>query len=211
MSAADWTTGARLVLIAVMWPLALAGEGLVLGIGLIAAALTDALDGFLARRSGSASGRGARLDALADTALMLSVAAWLAMLHPEVVRGLGVPLLAAAGLYAASVAASWTAFRRLVDPRQLSAKATGGLLYLFALVTLLTGVFVPALLAAALVALAASSAETIFTATRTIHANARASRTRSHAPQAPNEVASSARPTASAATSATPSARERRP
>jgi cardiolipin synthase (CMP-forming) len=205
MSLADWLTSARLLLVVVLWPVALAGAGLLVGLGLIAAGVTDALDGYVARRTGRQSLRGAHLDAVADIALMLSGAAWLELLHPQIAADNG-PILAATGiLYGLSQLAGG------VDPRQVSGKVAGGLLYLFALFTLLTGMDEAPLLDAALLALAVASLETIFKATRTIHATDRASKTRSQAPQALKGVSRSTAAAASMVTSATPSASDTRP
>ena len=205
VSAADWLTSARVLLVVVLWPVALAGAGLLVGLGLIAAGLTDALDGYVARRTGRQSLRGARLDAVADIALMVSAAAWLELLHPQIAAE-SWPILAATGiLYGLSLLAGGA------DPRQVSGKVAGGLLYLFALFTLLTDMYEAVLLDAALLALAVSSLETIFKATTTIHAMDRASRARSQAPQALKRVSRSTAAAASIATSATPSASDARP
>ncbi len=211
ISGADWLTFARVLLVVVLWPVAVAGAGLLVGLGLIAAGLTDALDGHVARRTGRQSVRGARLDAVADIALMLSAAVWLDLLHPLIAIENRPLLVVTAVLYVASSIAGVIAFRRLVDPRQVSAKVAGGLLYLFALFTLLTGVYEALLLDAALVALAVSSLEAIFEATTTIHARARSSRIRSQAPQALKGVSRSTAAAASIATSAAPSATDIRP
>ena len=208
ISGADWLTFARVLLVVVLWPVAVAGAGLLVGLGLIAAGLTDALDGHVARRTGRQSVRGARLDAVADIALMLSAAVWLDLLHPLIAIENRPLLVVTAVLYVASSIAGVIAFRRLVDPRQVSAKVAGGLLYLFAL---LTGVYEALLLDAALVALAVSSLEAIFEATTTIHARARSSRIRSQAPQALKGVSRSTAAAASIATSAAPSATDIRP
>ena len=125
MSAADRLTATRLLLVLLIWPLALGGQGRLLGLALIVAALTDALDGYLARRLGVVSASGARLDAIADTALLVSAAAWLELLHPRLIPDNIVVLSVTCTLYAASVGAGWVAFRRLVDPRRLSAKIAG--------------------------------------------------------------------------------------
>jgi phosphatidylglycerophosphate synthase len=198
---ADWLTLARLVLVVVLWPVAIAGQGQIVGVGLIAAGVTDALDGHLARRTGSHSARGARLDAVADIALMLSAAAWLELLHPQIAAENWPILAVTAGVYGLSLLAGG------VDPKQVSGKVAGGLLYLFALFTLLTGVYEALLLDIALVALAVSCLQTIFTAMTTIHETPRPSSTRSHAPQAANGVKTSTPAADSIATSATPKIR----
>ncbi|TMD13287.1 MAG: CDP-alcohol phosphatidyltransferase family protein [Chloroflexi bacterium] len=211
MSAADWLSSARLLLVPLIWLFALAGQSHVVGVGLIVAGLTDALDGHLARRFRQASVRGARLDAVADTVLMISVSVWLEILHPRILRDYGAIVAATGIVYATSVAVSAFTFRRIVDPRQMSSKIAGGLLYLFALVTLLVGDLEPPLLIAALVALEVSSLDTIVKATRTIHANASARRHRSQAPQAAKEVVNSTSPTPSTPSSAVPRISDIRP
>jgi len=205
MSLADWLTSARVLIVIVLWPVAVAGAGVLVGLGVIAAGLTDVLDGNVARRTGLQSARGARLDAVADIALMISAAAWLELLHPQIAAE-GWPIMAATGvLYGLSLLAGG------VDSRQLSGQVAGGLLYVFALFTLLTGLYEALLLDVALLALAVSSLETIFKATTTIHASARDSRTRSQAPQALKGVSRSTAPLASIVTSPTPSATDSRP
>jgi phosphatidylglycerophosphate synthase len=211
MSAADALTCLRLLLVALIWPLALGGHGRLVGLGLIAAGLTDVLDGYLARRLGQASERGARLDAIADTVLLVSVAAWLQLLHPEIARDNGALLVAVAAAYAAGVAASLIGFHRVVDPHQLTSKIAGAALYAFALITLLTAVYEPLPLRVALFALTVSSIESVLTAIRTIQARGITRSTRSQAPQASNDVASSPRPMTSIPSSAMPNANEIRP
>jgi len=208
MPAADWISAARLLLVPVLWPLALTGHGRLVGVGLLVAGVTDFLDGQVARRSGRESRHGARLDAIADGALLISAAAWLQLLHPEMLRNEGSLLGLAAIIYCASVAAGLVAFRRMVDPKQLSAKVAGGVLYAFALITLLTGAYEPLLLTVAALALVVSSAEGIVAAIRTIHERARASTTRCQTPQALKDVAFSMGAESSNAASATPAANE---
>src|SRR5690349_17376113 len=211
MPVADWVTVSRLGLVALLWPLAAGGQGRLVGIGLVAAAVSDAVDGYLARRMRVVSVRGARLDAIADSALMLSAAVWLGILHPTLAAD-NAPWLASAGaLYVASTAASFVAFGRLVDPRQPTAKLAGGLLYGFALLTLLTGVYEPALLSAALAAIAVSCVEGLAKAIKTIHVRGIASNARSHKPQASNGVASSTAASASMTTSAAPATQQTAP
>jgi CDP-diacylglycerol--glycerol-3-phosphate 3-phosphatidyltransferase len=208
VSAADWLSASRLFLVVLLWPAAMAGEGRLVGVGLVVAAATDVLDGYLARRLSVASVRGARLDAIADTSLMVSAGAWLQLLHPRLVTDNLALLGAAGGLYVAAVVATSLAFRRLVNPRQLSAKAAGGLLYGFALITFLTSVYEPLLLTVALLALGIASVEALVAAIITIHATGIASRVRSQSPQPTNEVGSSSRATKSITTSAAPIAEQ---
>ncbi len=189
MFAADWISAARLLLVPVIWPLALTGHGRLVGLGLVVAGLTDILDGRAARRSGRQSRHGARLDAIADSVLLVSAAAWLQVLHPEILHDNGALLATTAAVYAASIAAGLITFRRLVDPRQLSAKVAGGMLYGFALITLMTGAYEPLLLRVAALALVVPSVEGVVTAMRTIHERARPNKPRCQAPHALKDVA----------------------
>ena len=214
MSLADSVSVLRLLLVGAMWPLALNGEGRLVGIGVLLCGLTDILDGRLARLSGTESRHGARLDALADTALLISVLGWMAILHPSLVTDDAGILVVTGAIYAGSVASSLAVFRRFVDPRQVSAKIAGGLLYAFALFTLLSGVYVPLLLTIAAGALAIASLESIIRAltdSRTIQPIGMASMPRSQAPHAPNEVPSSTSASPSIAISAAPTATDIRP
>ena len=204
-SAADWLTSSRLLIAFVLWPVAVAGQARIVGVGLIAAGLTDVLDGHLARRTGRQSAHGERFDSVADTTLMLSAAVWIGLLHPQIASENWQILTASVVLYVLSMIAGGA------DPKQASGKVAGGLLYLFALFTLLTGVYSAALLDVALVALTASSLETIFKATKTIHSRARARIARSHRPHASNEVVTNTAAAANITTSATPSPTETRP
>ena len=208
MTAADWLSSSRVVLAVLLWLPALMGDGRVVGIGLVVAAITDLVDGRLARRLGKASWVGARLDAFADLVLMVSAGCWLGILHPTLLTDSAAWLGLAAATYIVSTAASWLAFRRLIDPAQVTGKLAGALLYGFALLTLLSGAAEPLLLTIALAALIFSCVETFVRAMSTIHVSGIASSARSQAPQAVNGVASKTAPSKSMAASAAPAIRE---
>ena len=200
---ADVTSVARLLLApAVVWCGA-AGQGRLAGVLLVLAAATDIVDGRMARRRGPTR-RGALLDAIADTALLLATSVALTLLHPEILTEQGAIVAASGAVYGIGLVATWHAERRLVDPRQLTSKIAGGALYALALLTFFSGVYVPVLLAIALLALALSGAEAILRATRTIQLSATPSTARSHAPHHMNGVSSKTPATASIATSTIP-------
>jgi CDP-diacylglycerol--glycerol-3-phosphate 3-phosphatidyltransferase len=79
-------TAARLVILVVLWGFALAGNAVVVGLGLALAFLTDVADGYAARRLGRVSAFGSRFDSLVDGLVAPSAIAWLLMLEPEVIR-----------------------------------------------------------------------------------------------------------------------------
>jgi phosphatidylglycerophosphate synthase len=184
---ADLLSSARVLCAAIVALSALAGFGPVAATALVIGGLTDVLDGRLARR-GRSSSWGPHVDAAADIALLSCTAAALEMLQPGIAAANAAWLAAVSGVFVASLAASWLSSRRLVDPRQLTGKIAGGLLYLFAVMTLLFGAYSRPLLAAALAMLAVSSVEAILKATIAIHASGTASAARSHAPHIANGV-----------------------
>jgi hypothetical protein len=148
------------------------------------------------------------LDAVADGALMVSVGALLAFLHPALVSDAGGAIGLTAAIYLIATVTSRIASGRLVDPAQLSGKLAGGLLYGFALLTLASGAAEPLLLMIALGTLSVASGETLLTAIRTIQVRAIANWARSHAPQAANGVSSNTAALASIAASAAPASRQ---
>lgn len=153
----------RLLLIPILSLGAIAGQGRVVGIGLLVSGATDFLDGFLARRLGAASPAGARLDALADNLLLLAAAVWLLKLHPEIASDNAAFGLVTATVYVTSIIVSHARFRP-TNRRLHSSKVAGGCLYAFAVVTLISGAYEPALLVLAATALLISSAENLFVA-----------------------------------------------
>lgn len=215
---ADAITWLRVLLLPVIWWHALLGHGRLVGAGLILAGLTDFLDGMMARRLGQASPAGARLDLIADTLLLLSATAWIGVLHPEIVRNNTGLVAGAFSIYLVSVAFGLLKFGRLPNLHLYSSKVAGGLVYAFAVMTLLTGSYDRLLLGLAVTAFIVSCAETVAgqvlfspvdarmgsvllvrrrrAETRTVHASARARKQRSQAPTA-NVVGSNASPISS--------------
>jgi cardiolipin synthase len=197
-NAITWTRVSLAPLIVVVAAL---GQGRLVLVCLVLAGATDVIDGPLARRQGTVSDRGARLDAAADFLILVATAVGLVILHPEVIRD-NAPLLVAAGVtYAASAGA----------PPRPSTKVAGALLYGFALFTFGTGAYVPVLLWIAALALVASSIDGVIRAVTTRLVMQSNSNTRSQAPHAWKEVGSRTRARTSIATSATPSTNKTRP
>jgi CDP-diacylglycerol--glycerol-3-phosphate 3-phosphatidyltransferase len=115
----------RLVLVPVLWALALVGLAKAVGAGLIIAAVTDVLDGRLARMRGQTSSFGSKLDSIADMCVNFSALGWLLVLRPEVVRGhpFFFTSLTAAGVF--SLLLGWVKFGRLADFHLNSGRAAG--------------------------------------------------------------------------------------
>ncbi len=231
--AADALSGLRLLLIPVLWGLALTGQGRAVGLGLLIAGASDFLDGYVARRLRVTSATGARLDSLADNLLLVSAVAWIALLAPVIVRDQTGLLAIAAAVYLSSLAVGLVKFHQLGNLHLYSSKIAGALLYTFALVTLISGVYVPPLLVLAALAFIASSAETLTcqlvlpavdenlgsllrvltrrNETATIQPSGIARNARSHSPHQAKSVGSNASPTSSIPTAATPQTKDSRP
>jgi phosphatidylglycerophosphate synthase len=206
--------------------LALAGQGRLVGAALILAGLTDFLDGYLARRLGQQSAHGAWLDSLADSLLLVAAAASLEILHPRILRENTLLIAATLIVFAASVVLGLIKFRKLGNLHLFSSKVAGGLLYSFAVLTLLMGAYEPKLLTVAAAALIVSSAETLVAQLLASSVNEEmgsvllalsrradvattqdigsASKQRSQTPQPLNVVANNATPIASSTSSAAP-------
>jgi phosphatidylglycerophosphate synthase len=229
---ADVLTWLRLLMLPVIWWLALLGRGPLVGLGLVLAGTTDFLDGFVARRLGQESPAGARLDSIADILLLVSAVVCIELLHPEIARENPAVVAGAFSVYFVSLAVGLIKFRRLGNLHLYSAKVAGGLLYAFAVLTLVTGGYDRLLLVLAAVVFTLSSLETLaahllFSAvdesmgsvllartrradTKTIQARGSASKQRSQAPTA-NAVGSRASPTSRTATVAAPKPKESGP
>ena len=207
---ADTFSGARIALAVAVFGCGVTGQGRLAFALLVAAAITDVIDGPIARRRGPST-RGANLDAVADAALLAATAGALVALHPAIAFENGLLLPATLSTYAAGTGATWLAQRRFVDPKQLTAKVAGGALYVFALFTLATGVYVPAVFAIAAGALMVSSADATLRAIVTIQPSWIARRSRSQAPHAANGVGTRNAATTSSASASAPSTVESRP
>jgi|GEM_PF-816723 len=133
-------TGARLALIPVLWGFALAGSAATVGAGMVVAWLTDALDGFLARRWRAESAWGSRFDSIADLLMFASGLAWLALLRPEFVRAYALPLALWLGIGTIAYTVGWIRLRRVADVHLYSAKVANFLGFWLAAWVLAIGV-----------------------------------------------------------------------
>jgi phosphatidylglycerophosphate synthase len=121
----------RLILVPALWVFALLDQPKVVGLGLIAAAATDVLDGQLARRLGKITTFGSKLDSIADICVTFSAIGWLLVLRPEVIRAhpYFVAVLTATGIF--SLVLGWYKFGRLADFHLTSGRAAGIVGYIF--------------------------------------------------------------------------------
>lgn len=121
----------RLVLVPLLWVFALADLPKAVGGGLVIAAVTDVLDGQLARRLGQTSSFGSKLDAIADVLVNFSSVGWLLVLRPEVVRDhpYFIGVLMTTGVF--SLVLGWVRFGRVADFHLNSGRAAGIVGYAF--------------------------------------------------------------------------------
>jgi cardiolipin synthase len=115
-------TTLRVVLVPVLWVLALLGHARLVGVGLGVAGLTDAVDGFLARRLHAASAQGSRYDSVADHLLFASAVGWVVLLRPDFIRERWLLLSIWIGIGLISFTVGWLRFRRFADLHLYSAK-----------------------------------------------------------------------------------------
>ena len=129
----DRLSQARLLAVPLLWLLALAGEPVLLGIGVAVAAATDVADGIIARRTGVTTERGSRLDSLADHSLTLSALIWIVWLRGDFVRDHAALLLLWMVVGSAALLVGWLRFHRFGALHLYSAKMAGTLGYLLAI------------------------------------------------------------------------------
>ena len=132
-------TAARLALVPVLWAVALLGEPVWLGVGVIVASVTDMLDGWLSRRWNQTSEFGARLDSVADHLLAVSTTLWLVLLRPFFFREQMWPLIAWGAFALLVLLVSWLKLRRFVNLHLYTSKAAVILAFLFGIPLLILG------------------------------------------------------------------------
>ena len=113
----------RLLLVPVLLALAWSGCSKLFVVALILSLLTDAVDGFFARRFNAASRLGAKLDSWADLAtyLALPFCGW--WLRPDVLRAEAPYLITPIAFYLAAVGFGFWKYRRLTSYHTWSSKA----------------------------------------------------------------------------------------
>lgn len=153
-------TAARLVLIPVMWVLAFLKMPVPIGIGLALSFITDALDGYIARKLNQVSEFGSKFDSLADNLLLPSALVWLWLFRPEVYREHLVIGIFAILLYFSSLFLGLIKFHRFANLHLKLSRVTAVFLYLFMSHALIAPAYSPVLFYTALVLFIISSTET---------------------------------------------------
>ncbi len=158
---ANIATAVRFALIPVLWVFAFLGQGMILGIGLIIAGLTDMLDGLLARRLGHVSTVGSKLDSIADHTLQLSAVVWIFMLMPDVFTENAWLAYSALGLNVLSLLLGIIKFKRIANLHLYLSKAAFLLFLVFVVHAFIFGQYNRTFLVITCGVLILASAETI--------------------------------------------------
>jgi cardiolipin synthase (CMP-forming) len=132
-------TASRLALVPVLWVVALLGQPVWLGLGVMVASITDMLDGWLSRRWNQTSEFGSRLDSAADHLLAVSTTLWLVLLRPFFFREQRWPLILWGAFALLVLLISWLKFRRIVNLHLYTSKAAVILAFLFGVPLLVLG------------------------------------------------------------------------
>jgi phosphatidylglycerophosphate synthase len=127
--AANAVTLSRGLLIAPIFGLLLVGRATAALAVYVIAALTDLVDGWLARRQGQSSAFGAQLDALVDNLFSLAILGFLALAYPELVSRQWLACAILFGGPLAYLGVSWAMTRRLMMFHVWSAKLGAVLLF----------------------------------------------------------------------------------
>jgi phosphatidylglycerophosphate synthase len=132
-------TALRLAMVPLLWGLVLFGHPVWVGIGVMVAAATDVLDGWLSRKWNQTSEFGSRMDSASDHLLAISMTLWLVLLRPFFFREQRWPLIAWSAFALMVLAISWLKFRRAVDLHLYSSKAAVFLSWCFGIPLLVVG------------------------------------------------------------------------
>ncbi len=152
-------TAARLVLIPVLWVLAWLRMPKYVAAGILAALISDVLDGVLARRLDQVSEAGSKFDSVADNILLPSSVVWLYLLRPEVFVEHPWTMAAAVALYVSALFVGLAKFGRFANLHLYSSRIASVPLYAFMVHSLLAEHYDPILLYIALGLFIISSTE----------------------------------------------------
>lgn len=154
-------TALRLLAIPILWVLAFLKLPVLVGIGMLAAGLTDAFDGAVARRLDQASAFGSKFDSIADHSLQLSSVVWIFMLMPEVFSENQLLAFSALGMNLLSLLIGALKFKRFANLHLYLSKAIYPLFFIFIVHAFVSGRYSPVLLWIACGGIILASMETI--------------------------------------------------
>ncbi len=125
----------RILLVGVLWWLALAlpRENVLFAAVFLLCVVTDALDGYVARRWKLESNLGAKLDNIADTLVYLSLVGWIYLLIPKLLLDNLALIGSTLAIYLADLALQFLRHGKRVPLHLLSGKLASVLLFVFVL------------------------------------------------------------------------------
>ncbi len=129
----EWISLGRLVLAALLWIPALLRRPRLVAAGIVLSAVSDTADGAVAFLQGGRSSYARQLDAVADSAVMMSSLGWLAVSRPGVLRPLTRTITAIATVAAILLAIEWRNYRKLGALHIGSARAAAAVGHLYVL------------------------------------------------------------------------------
>lgn len=154
-------TAFRFVLVPVLWTLALGGLTELVGFGILLGGLSDAVDGYLARRLDQVSEFGSKFDSIADQFLQLSAIGWIFILQPEIFSDNSALSLIALATYLLSLLVGIFKFRRIANLHLYLSKIAAVFLFTFVVHAFIAGQYSPVLFLFASAGFILSSAETL--------------------------------------------------
>ena len=159
-SAPNLLTAFRFILVPILWIFASLGFSEIVGVGILLGGLSDAFDGYLARRTGSVSEFGSKFDSIADQFLQLSTIVWLFMLQPNIFSENSMLSLIALATYLLSLVVGIVKFKRIANLHLYLSKIVGFFLYIFVVHAFIIGRYNKVLFLLAFVGFILSSSET---------------------------------------------------
>ena len=121
----------RLLAVPVLWVLAFSDFTEAFGILFILAQLTDAIDGYLARRLDMVSEFGSKLDSIADHIIGASVFVWLVILEPALFKDNVAVFLVAVLIAVVNVLTGFVKFKQIGNLHLYSAKFSWVVTFVF--------------------------------------------------------------------------------
>lgn len=118
-------------MIPLLWLVYISGNTDILAFGIMIAGISDIFDGYLARKNGTQSKYGSKLDSLADNLLALSMIYWTFELCPEIFTNHSTVLYIWSGLLFISAVIGFIKFRRIGNLHLYSSKLAALFSYIF--------------------------------------------------------------------------------
>lgn len=119
----EWIASGRLLLAVLLWYPAILRKPRIVAGGIVLSALSDITDGAVAWLLGNRSNYSRQLDAVADSAVMLSALGWLALARPGRFQPLKRTVLAIAAVASALLSIEWRRHRQFGALHIWSARA----------------------------------------------------------------------------------------